>query len=87
MVCLSLQLILPGYLCLSSLSPPTPVLYTHSSTVTEFIVCELCNIQVTSPYELKQHLGSSSHASNEDKLLSDDVELDKALQERGNSKI
>ena len=58
-----------------------------SSTETKFIVCELCNIQVTSPFELKQHLGSSSHRSNEERLFSDDLELDKALEERESKKI
>ena len=58
-----------------------------SSTETKFIVCELCNIQVTSSFELKQHLGSSSHRSNEERLFSDDLELDKALEERESKKL
>ena len=62
------------------------VLYC-SSTETKFIVCELCNIQVTSPFELKQHLGSSSHHGNEERLFSDDLELDKALEERESKKL
>ena len=82
---LSHDIVMPGVY--TYVHVPYCLILHCSSTETKFIVCELCNIQVTSPFELQQHLGSSSHRGNEERLFSDDLELDKALEERESKKL